>query len=65
MVFCWQHKSNQRWLWHAVDHTTNTVIADVFGKRQDVVFKQLKALLKPFGIAHYYTDDHLSARCYR
>lgn len=44
-------KSNQRWLWHAVDHATNTVIAYVFGKRKDVVFKELKALLDPFGIA--------------
>ena len=26
-------KSNQRWLWYAVDHTTNTVLAYVFGKR--------------------------------
>jgi insertion element IS1 protein InsB len=50
-------KSNQRWLWHAVDHATNTVIAYVFGKRKDVVFKQLKTLLDPFGIARYYTDD--------
>lgn len=29
----------------------------MFGKRKDVVFKQLKALLDPFGIARYYTDD--------
>ena len=29
----------------------------VFGKRKDDVFKQLKALLKPFNIARYYTDD--------
>ena len=26
-------KSNQRWLWYAVDHATNTVLAYVFGKR--------------------------------
>jgi IS1 family transposase len=50
-------KSNQRWLWHAVDHATNTVIAYVFGKRKDVVFKELKALLAPFKINRYYTDD--------
>jgi len=29
----------------------------VFGKRKDVVFKKLKALLGPFGISRYYTDD--------
>jgi insertion element IS1 protein InsB len=50
-------KSNQRWLWYAVDHATNTVLAYVFGKRKDEVFKQLKALLEPFGISRYYTDD--------
>ncbi|MSP28303.1 MAG: transposase, partial [Methylococcales bacterium] len=44
------NKSNQRWLWHAVDHTTNTVLAYVFGKRKDDVFKQLKTLLAPFNI---------------
>ena len=50
-------KSNQRWLWHAIDHRTGKVLAYVLGKRKDDVFKQLKALLKPFGINHYYTDD--------
>jgi len=28
-----------------------------FGKRKDVVFKELQALLKPFNIKRYYTDD--------
>jgi len=51
------NKSNQRWLWYAVDHATNTVLAYVFGKRKDEVFKELKALLEPFGISRYYTDD--------
>lgn len=51
------NKSNQRWLWYAVDHATNIVLAYVFGKRTDEVFKQLKALLEPFGITRYYTDD--------
>jgi insertion element IS1 protein InsB len=39
------NKSNQRWLWYAVDHATNILLAYVFGKRTDEVFKQLKALL--------------------
>jgi len=51
------NKSNQRWLWHAVDHATNTVLAYVFGKRKDTVFQELKKLLAPFNISHYYTDD--------
>ena len=50
-------KSNPRWLWHAVDHATNTVIAYVFGRRKDVVFQELQTLLKPFNITRYYTDD--------
>ncbi len=51
------NKSNQRWLWHAVDHATNTVLAYVFGKRKDCVFQELKTLLEPFNISRYYTDD--------
>jgi insertion element IS1 protein InsB len=51
------NKSNQRWLWCAVGHATNTVLAYVFGKRKDTVFQDLKALLAPFNIVRYYTDD--------
>ena len=50
-------KSNPRWLWYAVDHASNTVLAYTFGRRQDDVFKELKDLLKPLGIRRYYTDD--------
>jgi IS1 family transposase len=41
------NKSNHRWLWHVVDHATNTVLAYVFGQRKDVVFKHPKALFAP------------------
>ena len=51
------NKSNQRWLWYAVDHASNTVLAYTFGKRQDTVFEELKTLLEPLGIRRYYTDD--------
>lgn len=51
------HKENQRWLWHAIDHATGDVLAYVFGERKDKVFMQLKLLLMPFGIQHFYTDD--------
>jgi insertion element IS1 protein InsB len=44
------------WLWHAIDHQTGTVLAYVFGRRQDEVFLQLQALLAPFGIRRFYTD---------
>ena len=49
-------KSEQRWLWHAIDHLTGKVLAYVFGRRKDEVFLKLKALLEPFGITRYYTD---------
>ena len=50
------HKGKQRWLWQALDHRTGTVLAYVFGKRQDQAFLDLQALLQPFGIRRYYTD---------
>ena len=49
-------KVEPRWLWHAIDHASGTVLAYVFGRRQDTVFLQLKALLEPFGITRFYTD---------
>lgn len=49
-------KTQPRWLWHAIDHRTGVVLAYVLGTRQDEVFLQLKALLAPFGIRHFYTD---------
>ena len=44
-------KVNQRWLWFAIDQATNRVLAYVFGRRTDEVFKELKALLAPFNVA--------------
>ena len=49
-------KSQQRWLWHAIDHHTGQIFAYVFGTRGDETFLQLQALLAPFGITHFYTD---------
>ena len=51
------NKSQQHWLWHAIDHNSGKILAYVFGSRKDQVFGQLKALLKPFGIQRFYTDD--------
>lgn len=50
-------KSEQRWLWYAIDHATSTVLAYVFGRRKDEVFKKLQALLEPVNITRYYTDN--------
>ena len=49
-------KSQQRWLWHAIDHRTGQILAYVCGAREDAVFVELKALLEPFGITRFYTD---------
>jgi insertion element IS1 protein InsB len=49
-------KANPRWLWHAIDHHTGTVLAYVFGRRQDDVFLKLQQRLDPFGITRYFTD---------
>lgn len=51
------NKSNQRWLWHAIERASGKVLAYVLGKRQDGVLLELKTLLKPFGITRFYSDD--------
>ena len=50
-------KDNRRWLWHAIDRATGSVLAYVLGERKDRVFLEVKGLLKPFGISRFYTDD--------
>jgi insertion element IS1 protein InsB len=49
-------KTPQRWLWHAIDHVTGVMLAYAFGSRADRVVVQLRKLLKPFGLVHFYTD---------
>jgi insertion element IS1 protein InsB len=49
-------KTHERWLWHAIDHKTGTILAYVLGRRQDRMFLKLKRMLKPFGITKFYTD---------
>ena len=49
-------KAHQRWLWHAIDHLSGVVLAYAFGNRADTIFVELKKLLKPFGLEHFYTD---------
>ncbi len=50
-------KANQRWLWHAIERGSGKILAYVFGNRTDEAFLQLKALLLPFGIRRFYTDN--------
>ncbi len=50
-------KSNQRWLWHAIDHASGTTLAYVFGTHEDSALITLKERLAAFGIQKFYTDD--------
>ncbi len=51
-----QSKRHQRWLWHAIDHRSGKVLAYVLAAHKDSALKQLKQLLAPFSIGHFYTD---------
>lgn len=51
------NKQQQRWLWHAIDHETREILAYVLADHKDAAFLNLKALLAPFGITQFYTDD--------
>lgn len=50
-----QSKKNQRWLWHAIDHRTGQILAYVLAPHEDAAFKQLKQLLAPLALTHFYT----------
>lgn len=52
-----QSKAQQRWLWHAIDHQTGQVLAYVLADHKDSAFVQLQALLEPFGITQFYSDN--------
>ena len=52
-----EHKGQQRWLWHAIDPMSGTVVAYVPGSQKDVVFLKRKSLLAPCHITRFYTDD--------
>jgi insertion element IS1 protein InsB len=43
-----RHKTNPRWLWHAIDHQTGKVLAYVFGRCQDEIFLKLEAFAGAF-----------------
>jgi insertion element IS1 protein InsB len=51
-----QSTAQQRWLWPAIDHLGGVVLAYAFGSRADRVFVELKKVLTPFGLEHFYTD---------
>ena len=37
-------KKAQRWLWHAIDHRSGTVLAYVFGRLKDEVFLEAQGV---------------------
>ena len=51
-------KSQQYWLWWAVDHCTGTPLAYCFGTREHKYLDELRALLAPFHIDTIYADDN-------
>jgi len=53
-------KSQQYWLWWAIDHHTGEPLAFCFGTREYKYLDKLLALLTPFGITKVYTDDNLA-----
>jgi len=50
-------KEEQRWLWYAIEKDSKKILAYVLGKRDDDAFLELKKLLEPFSISHFYTDN--------
>jgi insertion element IS1 protein InsB len=53
-------KSNQIWLWHAIDHSNGVVLAYTFGSRKHEVLDELLDLLKPFNIHKVYADNNFA-----
>ena len=55
-------KSQQIWLWWAIDHNTGEPLAFHFGTREHKNLDELMALLKPFDIKVVYSDDNVAYR---
>ena len=51
-------KSQQYWLWWAIDHNTGDPLAFCFGTREHKNLDELLALLKPFNIDVVYSDNN-------
>jgi len=49
-------KSQQYWLWWAIDHTTGESLAFCFGTREHKYLDELPGLLEPFDIRIVYAD---------
>ena len=53
-----QNKSQQCWLWWAIDHNTGEPLAFHFGTRKHLNLDELLKLLEPFKIGTVYADDN-------
>ncbi len=53
-------KSQQEWLWWAIDHNTGEPLAYCFGTREYKYLNELKDLLKPFKINIVYSDNNFA-----
>jgi insertion element IS1 protein InsB len=53
-------KSNQYWLWRAIDHNTGDPLAFHFGTREHKNSDALLEMLKPFDINIVYSDDNFA-----
>ncbi|MDE9537301.1 IS1 family transposase, partial [Xenorhabdus bovienii] len=53
------NKKNQRWLWYAWEPRLKRILAHVFGDRSRKTLDKLLALLSPFDIRFYCTDDYV------
>ena len=51
-------KSQQIWLWWAIDHDTGVVIAFWFGTREPKNLDELMRLLSPLSIGRVYADGN-------
>jgi len=51
-------KSQQYWLWWAIDHRTGDPLAFCFGTREHKNLEELLALLEPFDIDVVYSDNN-------
>jgi insertion element IS1 protein InsB len=53
-------KTQQYWLWWAIDHNTGVPLAYHFGTREHKNLDELCALLAPFNINIVYSDDNFA-----
>jgi insertion element IS1 protein InsB len=51
-------KSQQYWLWWAIDHKNGVPLAYCFGTRKHKTLEALQALLEPFRITIVYADNN-------